>query len=418
MFKILVVEDESYKIKPLFQIFEKVINLSLDDITIAMDANEAKKLLKANHYDLLILDIVIPLKKSQDPDPLGGIKLLQEVLERGIYKIPTHIIGLSAKSDSFSAAVGKFGKDSLTVIKFEEHSDEWQAVMLSGIQHKVSSKQSQLYTQQDYQYDIAIICALKEELDANLQNGWEWTVANFLAHDDTVYHEAVIPGKPDIKIIAAHAMRMGIPATTTLATKMISSFRPKLFIMTGIMAGVSSKTNLGDTILGNPIWDWGSGKWTTEVEEKAELQKQSISVFQIEPFQYKPDTKIVKYISLLENDKTFFFQLRNSFKGSKPDYDIKILNGPIASGASVLANKEKFNAIVDQNRKLLGIEMESYGLMCAADSVANPKPLAMCVKTVVDFGDTEKTDDFHEFGCYASAKIAQKIVEDYFSLEC
>ncbi|QDW25253.1 response regulator [Pedobacter sp. KBS0701] len=416
MFKILIVEDEPQKIKSVYRLLEKVIELDTDnDVIDVMDSNEAKKLMKTAHFDMLILDIAIPLKKSGELDPLGGVKLLDEILQReSIYKIPTHIIGLSAKSDSFEAANEKFGKDTLTIIKYEQNSDDWETSLLSGIQHRVTSKQKQQYTQQNYSYDAAIICALGEELKANLENGWSWKIIDALSHDDTIYHEATVPGNPAKKVIAAHAMRMGIPATTTLATKMVYDFRPRVMIMTGIMAGVSSKTNLGDTILGNPIWDWGSGKWTTEINDNAKI---SSSVFQIEPFQYKPDTRTVKYSSLIEMDKNFFFEIRNRFKGTKPDYDIKLLAGPIASGASVLANKSKFNEILEQNRKLLGIEMEGYGLMCAADSVAAPKPTALCIKTVVDFGDKGKSDDFHDFGCYASAMIAKKILEDHFFKE-
>lgn len=47
----------------------------------------------------------------------------------------------------------------------------------------------------------------------------------------------------------------------------------------------------------------------------------------------------------------------------KPNFDIKILKCPVASGASVMADRDKFNEILGQNRKLMELKwraMEYY----------------------------------------------------------
>jgi len=69
-YKILIVEDEPDIIK----LIENRLDKELFDINIAMDGKEALKLIRANHYDLLTLDIMLPF--------LDGLSLCQAVRKR------------------------------------------------------------------------------------------------------------------------------------------------------------------------------------------------------------------------------------------------------------------------------------------------------------------------------------------------
>lgn len=52
--------------------------------------------------------------------------------------------------------------------------------------------------------------------------------------------------------------------------------------------------------------------------------------------------------------------------GTKPDYELRIHVGAVATGASVIANSEKIKFIQDQIRDVIAIEMEIFGVYYAA----------------------------------------------------
>ncbi|WP_445219608.1 hypothetical protein ACKWRH_05310 [Bradyrhizobium sp. Pa8] len=64
-----------------------------------------------------------------------------------------------------------------------------------------------------------------------------------------------------------------------------------------------------------------------------------------------------------------------------------------------------------QNRKLLGIDMESYGVMAAGSEVSAPRPEALIIKGVSDFADSAKNDAYRHYAAYASAGILRLLVE-------
>ena len=135
------------------------------------------------------------------------------------------------------------------------------------------------------------------------------------------------------------------------------------------------------------------------------------SLFLIDPFQFSIDSKFSKEIDLLSEHPDFLFNLRKSYGNKAPKSDITVKIGAVASGASVLSDAETFNKIKTQHRNLLGVEMEAYGLFSAAEVAPRPKPLALCIKSVVDFGDSKKDDDYQHYGAYISAHFAKAIIE-------
>ena len=250
MFNILIVEDNTDKLREIIQLLSTIENIDVDLIDSELDAISAKKRLKVKAYDFLILDIAIPNRKADQPDLEGGLKLLNEILNRKVYKIPTHIIGLTAKEEIFEKASKTFEEKLLFVIRYSNIDIEWKTKLFEGIKQRINAKDSEYLIEPDYDYDIAIVCALKKELDANKNNGWKWE--NFpLDKDDTNYYIGTFnnsSGK-EIRVIAAQTARMGMAATASLAMKLVTHFRPKYIFMTGIMARFrgycSSKSSMG-----------------------------------------------------------------------------------------------------------------------------------------------------------------------------
>lgn len=90
-------------------------------------------------------------------------------------------------------------------------------------------------------------------------------------------------------------------------------------------------------------------------------------------------------------------------------FDIRV--GPVASGASVLQNSDAVQRILGDHKDLLGVEMEIFSVMFAAHVAPAPRPVAIALKSVCDFGDEEKHDDYQKYAAYTSAQVLWKMIE-------
>lgn len=94
---------------------------------------------------------------------------------------------------------------------------------------------------------------------------------------------------------------------------------------------------------------------------------------------------------------------------------MKLLIGPIASGASVVTDPQIVeDIIINQDRDVLGIEMEIYGMYYASYCGLSPKPKFIALKSVSDFANHGKNDDYHAYASYTSAKAFEILAKEYF----
>ena len=73
--RVLVVEDDSEKLRHVSLALHKVPNFGDDNIDFAHTAVEAKQKLRDNAYDLLVLDINVPT--------LNGLQFFEIMIEKG-----------------------------------------------------------------------------------------------------------------------------------------------------------------------------------------------------------------------------------------------------------------------------------------------------------------------------------------------
>ena len=81
-----------------------------------------------------------------------------------------------------------------------------------------------------------------------------------------------------------------------------------------------------------------------------------------------------------------------------------------------MASSETAKFVESQNRKVLGIEMEAYGVFCAAKEVSKPRPEVFVLKSIVDFANAEKVDAYHGYAAFTSARVLRIFVERLFSV--
>lgn len=403
MIKILLVEDNQAKLKAVLTGLFQVNGVGDDCIHKARDVQEAKLKLKSEHYDLMILDISIPLTSDLDPNPEGGNLLLDEILARDIYHKPREVIGLTAFSEVKLSSEAKFGNELWSVLHYSATNDDWLHQIQRKIKHIIANKKS-ADSVSVYSADVCLLTALyRPELTAVLSLPWGWESLTIEGDPTEYYLGSFTTSSQRMTVVAACAPRMGMPAAAVLAMKMIMTFKPKYLAMTGITAGVEKKVLLGDIIAADPSWDYGSGKRTSGEDGP---------VFESAPHQLGLDTLMRGKLHKFSRDA----QQLNAVRLGWPIANQQLLSlhvGPLASGASVLEDPEITESIQGQHRKLLGVEMEAYGVFAAANEAPYPQPSVIVLKSVCDFANADKNDGHQEYASYTSAKAFQLFAEQY-----
>ena len=88
----------------------------------------------------------------------------------------------------------------------------------------------------------------------------------------------------------------------------------------------------------------------------------------------------------------------------------------MASVPAVIASKEELEKVKVHARKLLGIEMEAYGMFYAADNAISPRPkIVASLKSVSDYATKKKNDKFQDYASYTSSALLKYIVQNYLS---
>lgn len=56
--------------------------------------------------------------------------------------------------------------------------------------------------------------------------------------------------------------------------------------------------------------------------------------------------------------------------------------------------------------------MEGYGVVYAASHATEPRPLAIVAKSVCDFADNRKSDQFQDFAAYTSCQFVCFLLDE------
>lgn len=347
----------------------------------------------------------MPAREGEEPDARGGIALFREVTARELYKQPRHFIGFTAFEDVFDEALSQLGEESWSVVLYDRTSTEWLQQLQAKARHIVASHIAEQQGE-DFLSDVGVVTALGDpELDAVLGLNWSWQ-EEADSSDATKYHvgRTFFNGRRR-KVIAAKAPGMGMAQAAILSTKLLLRYRPRCIVMCGICAGVKAEVNLGDVLVANPSWDYGSGK---------RLIKGGVRSFEPAPQPFVLSTRVRGLVESLQDRSDLLHNLWKEFQGGKPQNIVRVMIGPVASGAAVLADEAIIESLrSQQNRKLLGIDMESYGVMAAGAEVPAPRPEALIIKGVSDFADSAKNDAYRHFAAYNSAGILRLLIEQF-----
>ncbi|WP_194713359.1 phosphorylase family protein [Noviherbaspirillum soli] len=404
MIKILIVEDEFEKRRLLVETLLQVNLISINDIEHASDVFAAKKLIQRTRYDLVILDLNIPARADKLPEVGAGLDILRFVRLNHSAISPRYIVGMSAYDDAMVAAKDDFALSLWKLLKFSHTDLSWQSPLKQSVEYLIEQNRPPYPNDgRTYHTDLGIVVALEgEELEGLKSIHANWQQVS-VPYDHSRYIRGTFNnGQREIDVVAVAAAKMGMPPAAVVASKLIHNFRPRYLAIVGICAGVRGKTNLGDILIADPCFDWGSGKWVRDADT-TKLR------FRPAPYPWRLDEALRSAAVQVSEIPGVIDKIYDSFEGVRPPNRPAVKIDAMASGGSVLQATELMDDVRDQHKNLVGVEMESYAVFTAAEYAADPRPECISIKAVCDFGDDEKSDDYHTFAAHASAHFLHEL---------
>jgi nucleoside phosphorylase len=407
MINILIVEDNLDKLREIVAQLLLVDGISEDNIHEAMDVASAKKKLKAKKFTLLILDMNLPINKGRFAEKLTGLEVLNFIRNNRKAISPDHIIGTTAYADVYKEAQKEFASLIWQVIEFSFTNEDWKLQLNSTLKYLVANDNPPYKNDgKTHHIEVGIVCALQEELDAILNLDLDWKIVDIL-YDHSRYYRASIKLEDSlIELVAVASPKMGMSPSAVVSQKLISHFRPKMLVMTGICAGIRDKTDIGDILIADPCFEWGGGKWVSDDAGKLTLKTA--------PYPWRIHDSIREAILDVKSEPKLLGDIYSSYIGKRPENIPKVIIEAMASGSSVLQSSEMLSEIVKQHKNLVGVEMESYSVFTAAEYSESPQPLCVTLKSVCDFGDETKADGYHQYACHTSAQFFYSFVKKWF----
>jgi len=403
--KILIADDQTRRYVRLIEALA-LIGVKRSEINIVSCANTARDCLEKDYYDLLLLDILLPLWPEDESDLRHSIDLLIDLHESGELKKPGRILGITADKSIIGEASEIFEECTWNIVKYAHDNDGWINQVVNCVGYLQSQGSKGEVENIEHKVDLAIICALeKPELEEVLRLPWNWSSAKPL-NDIIFVHDGYleVEGRK-ITVCATFTPRMGMVTTALRSAAIISLLRPRLLAMCGICAGVVGKANIGDVILADPAWDYQSGKRVRDKEKNTQ--------FSIAPHHLYPPTLVRTHVEQIRGDKAALRDIYDRFQGDQPPNMPQVVIGPLASGSAVLADGDVIKEIQIQHRELRGIEMEGYGLYAAANAASHPQPRAFALKAVCDFADPDKEDSNQRYAAFTSANVLRLLMERF-----
>lgn len=401
--RILIADDTTQRYEGLVDELEK-IGVSRNEIDITSSANGARKLLEDNNYDLLLLDIILPIRaENTELSSRHSLDLLFELTQGDLLNKPSKIIGITGDKSVLNEVEPIFTSSTWNVIEYSNSDDEWIEQIKNCVLY-IENKYKNLTEPPAYGVDLVVVCALeKPELAEVLKLDWNWSPPKPIDHSTFVHDGYFINNNKKITVTAVRTPRMGMVSTALLTSKIISLLRPKLIAMCGICAGVKDKVKMGEVLFADESWDYQSGKRVID---------NNFSTLSISPRTIPVDQTIRSHVQQIASDKEALAKIFTDYDEDAAGIPMIHL-GPIASGSAVLADGRTIKEVKNQHRELIGVEMEIYGLYEASSEAADPKPKAFALKSVCDYAGPEKDDSEQRYAAYTSARVLHLLMDRF-----
>ena len=272
-----------------------------------------------------------------------------------------------------------------------------------------------------YLYDYAILFALREEFlqfvkalcvykceastDANERHSDYFACYKDYENISEIDEEITIKNKK-FKIFATIQRHPGMVSASICTSRLIREFRPKHIVLLGIAAGFEGR-EFGSPLIADYVFVYQQGKL-----KNGKFEPDGIGL--------KIDERLRHRLYIHKDDIAQSVRDAVYKNLDHPGLDLNVgqiekigaFLGPMATSIQVVADKKEENRIKQTTRKVIGLEMEGFGLFqTVAESDSDPKPLPILIKSLCDHAMSDKTDEYHALAGFTSAYFFLKFLE-------
>lgn len=417
--KILLIDDDEAKRERVKTALFEAFDTHPPQILEAKDYEESIAALQASHFDLVILDLLLP----------GAVGGASKDFSRAIMKLvlqgtnafpPTHIIGLTAFSEVAEAEQAFYAENLLALEIYDAVENGWADRLVARIRYLIKSKQAAARFQANsFDYDLVILVARYEReflpiIDRLLPG--ESGNAHPLWTGEARFGSIEIAGLRGLRTAICCIGEMGMAPAAAVTSQAIALFRPRLVAMLGMCCGFAggecaSPRKMMDVIVARDVCCWEEGRYQDESKNHSEFKNKATG----RPVDDRIRTPLTKAV------EAGVTTLEPALKAlaAEPDYqDILTHFGPekvreipdvqfsrLVSGSSVIADSQMVREILSRHPGALGLDMEMYGVYTAAEYSIGTRPSVIGMKGVADFGDAKKDDKAQVKASVASATV-------------
>lgn len=407
--KILVVHDREETRQALVDVCKH----SIDPQPVVDEAEDyisARAQLGARLYDVAIFDLTLPHIAGQgEVTYTAAENLLKEVFEFGELYAPGDVIGITRDTEALNIVDTSIGPHLMAIVA-EQDDGVWKQLINDRLQYVDRTRAArQRSISRHHDLDVCILTALDKEL------------APFREFLDLAEDPSRFPGTYKFSFTdkdgrwrsgAIHSIgRAGQPRSASITQSLLNVYRPKYVFMTGICGGVRGRVKLGDVIIFETVYDWDQGKWKSNNSQAS--------------FHARPEPILIRDSEFHRTARDFMAQGQDQFQAQSqacstehqaPKYRSSLHMLPAASGSAVVGNKDIIGRIVGTlNDSIAAVDMESYGMYAACRTTNAAPPQFACIKSVSDFCDGSKNDQYHGYCSALSARVLVELIKAWIS---
>ena len=418
MIRVLIMDDTPEKTEKIKSVLKERCLVNEEGIDWAGSINSGRRKLAANVYDLLILDLVMPINDGEEVGAEGNSENFIDELKRvGRLHKPVYIIALTQYKEQIDKYRQEYEKKLWKLIHYDLKQTDWEDVLQEAVDTIVTTKEQLTKSLVDERrYDVGVLCALPEEFEQMKQAfGTDWSPVQVEGLPYSLYATQLrTEYGHTIKVIACCNHTAGMQTASITASFLLSRFDLDTLFMTGFCAGFKKEEkkdgkndiNYGDLFIADSEYDYGSGKL---VKSKENNEQEVLPEPKQMPCSYEAVGKINSFISEDMIATKLFAELKRMDLLVEDMAQPSIHVGPGACGSYVVGDEDFMKQLVkDDNRNLKGLDMEGYGLYLAGHML---KKNCVLVKGIADFGNSEKGDKYHQVCSYASAWFVMRYIK-------
>jgi len=247
---------------------------------------------------------------------------------------------------------------------------------------------------------IGVVIALEEEFKTFIEIFSNYYVVKKEELFYYVINYGIINTK-QIYLIVTCLFDMGHNAAVLATEKLINSFHPQLIVSVGIAAGINDDIRIGDILVADVVDNFMDKSSATDNGENQQY------AFNHGGEPYRTDGFINNVIINLKYASTEEFKnwqivcldfLKKNIDSVNISFlidndlirpEISILKGHIASSSTLIKSKYFIEWLKSKDRKFMGAEMESGGVLFTANSSLK-KISTIVIRGISDFGDSRK----------------------------